>query len=211
MRIRSTLTAKSFYDALFYDALKPIYRPQPSETSPLLSADGSTLLTDKNAILKRWDEHFNNVLNRPSAINAVDIECMPQVTISTSLAEPPKESEVKKAIKLLSNGKAPGSDSIPAKIYKSGGPVLLQKLTELFQTMWQQEVIAQQFKHVSIIHLYKRKENSQSCDNHRGISLLVIGAKSLPESSSTASLNTWKMNTCQRVSAASESAEGQWT
>ncbi|KAJ1099508.1 hypothetical protein NDU88_004609 [Pleurodeles waltl] len=32
---------------------------------------------------------------------------MPQVTINTSLAEPPKESEFKEAIKLLSSGKAP--------------------------------------------------------------------------------------------------------
>ncbi|KAJ1201863.1 hypothetical protein NDU88_005667 [Pleurodeles waltl] len=116
---------------LFYDALKTIYKPQSSGTSPLLSANGSTLLTDKNAILKRWAENFNNVLNRPASINAEAI----------SLADPPKESEVKEAIKLLSNGKAPCSNSIPAELYKAGGPVLLQKLTKLFHTMWQQQVI----------------------------------------------------------------------
>ncbi|KAJ1088138.1 hypothetical protein NDU88_001297 [Pleurodeles waltl] len=121
----------------FYDALKIIYGPQSSGTSPLLSADGSTLLTDKNAILKRWAEHFSNVLNRPSTISAKVIKCMPQVTINTSLAEPPKESKVKEAIKLLPNGKVAGSDSIPAKKFKAGGPVLLQKLIELFQTMCQ--------------------------------------------------------------------------
>ncbi|KAJ1132651.1 hypothetical protein NDU88_010958 [Pleurodeles waltl] len=37
----------------FYDALKSIYMIKSSGTLPLLSADGSTLLTDKNAILKR--------------------------------------------------------------------------------------------------------------------------------------------------------------
>ncbi|KAJ1104860.1 hypothetical protein NDU88_002269 [Pleurodeles waltl] len=41
----------------FYDALKTIYGLQSSGTSPLLSADGSTLLTDKNAILKRALQH----------------------------------------------------------------------------------------------------------------------------------------------------------
>ncbi|KAJ1154962.1 hypothetical protein NDU88_007701 [Pleurodeles waltl] len=86
-----------------FDALKTIHGPQFSGTSPLLSADGCTLLTNKNAILKRWAGCFNSVLNRPFSINAEAIDRMPQVTINTSLAEPPKESEVKEAIKLLSN------------------------------------------------------------------------------------------------------------
>ncbi|KAJ1119173.1 hypothetical protein NDU88_007359 [Pleurodeles waltl] len=109
----------------FSDSLKTIYGSQSSGTSPLLTANGSTLLTDKNAILKRWAEHFNNVLNKSSSINAKAIDRMLQVAINTSLAELPKESEVKEAIKLLSNGKAPGSDSFLAEMYKAGGPVLL--------------------------------------------------------------------------------------
>ena len=44
----------------FHDALKTIYGPKSSSATPLLSADGSTLLTDKDAILKRWAEHFNH-------------------------------------------------------------------------------------------------------------------------------------------------------
>ena len=35
------------------------------------------------------------------------------------------------------------------------------------------------FKDASIIHLYKRKGNSQVCDNHRGIFLLSIAGKIL--------------------------------
>ena len=53
----------------FHDALKTIYGPKSSGTTPLPSADGSTLLTDKDAILKRWAEHFNSVLNCPSFVN----------------------------------------------------------------------------------------------------------------------------------------------
>ena len=34
----------------FFDALKTIYGPQSSGTTPLLSADGTSLLTDKKAI-----------------------------------------------------------------------------------------------------------------------------------------------------------------
>ena len=84
-----------------------------------------------------------------------------------------------KAIKLLSSGKAPGSDAIPAEIYKVGGPPEAEKLTELFHIMWRKEAIHQEFKDATIIHLFKREGNPQVCDNHRGISLLSIAGKIL--------------------------------
>ena len=62
---------------MFFDALKTIYGPQCSGTT--LSADGTGLLTDKEAILKRWAEHFDGVLNRPSSINDKAINRLPQV------------------------------------------------------------------------------------------------------------------------------------
>ena len=51
------------------------------------------------------------------------------------LDELPTVSETVKAIKLLSSGKAPGSDAIPAEICKAGGPPVAEKLTELFHIM----------------------------------------------------------------------------
>ena len=38
----------------FFHALKIIYGPQSSGTSPLVSAYGTSLLADKEVILKRW-------------------------------------------------------------------------------------------------------------------------------------------------------------
>ena len=84
-----------------------------------------------------------------------------------------------KAIKLLSSGKAPGSDAIPAEIYKAGGAPVAKKMTELFHIMWRKEANPQELKDASIIHLFKRKGNPQLCDNHRGISLLSIAGKVL--------------------------------
>ena len=37
---------------------------------------------------------------------------------------------------------------------------MAEKLTELFHCMWRKEIIPQEFKGASIIHLYKRKGNS---------------------------------------------------
>ena len=152
-----------------HDSLKTIYGPKSSGATPLLSADGSTLLTD--AILKRWAEHFNSVLNRPSSVNDNAIIKLPQIEHNALLDEFPTVTETRKAFQHLSSGKAPGTYAIPAEVYKAGGLPIAENLTELFQCMWRKEAIPQDFKDASIIHLYKRKGNPQVCDNHRGISL----------------------------------------
>ena len=160
----------------FFGALKTIYGPQSSGTTPLLSVDETSILTDKEAILKRWAEHFDGVLNRPSSITDEAINKLP---CNSLLDELPTVSETVKAIKLLSSGKTPGSDAIPVEIYKAGDPPIAEKLTKLFHIMRRKEAIPQEFKDVTIIHLFKRKGNPQVCDNHRGISLLSIAGKIL--------------------------------
>ena len=105
----------------FHDALKTIYDPKRSGATTLLSADGSTLLTDREAILKRWAEHFNSVLNRPSRINEDAIDRLTQTESNVLLDEFPTVMETRKAVQQLSSGKAPGADAILAEVYKAGG------------------------------------------------------------------------------------------
>ena len=163
-----------------YASLSAVYGRQSTAGSPpLLDATGEHLITDKAAILERWGEHFENVLNRPSSVNEEAINRLPQVDINMSLAAVPTQEEVDKAISSLSSGKAPGSDGIPAEVFSSGGPALTSKLLELFQLMWKNEELPQEFKDASITHLYKNKGNRRVCDNHRGISLLEIAGKVL--------------------------------
>ena len=82
---------KSFADRKdmkkFFDELKTLYGPQSSGNTPLLSTDKTSLLTDKEAILKRWTEHFD----RPSSINdeainrVQQVECHPHLESSIGL------------------------------------------------------------------------------------------------------------------------------
>ena len=132
----------------FHDALKTIYGPKSSGAT-LLSADGNTLLTDKEAILERWAEHFNSVLNRPSSINQDAIDRLPQIECNVLLDEFPTVTETRKAVQQLSSGKAPGADAIPAEVYKAGGLPMAEKLTELFHCMWRKEAIPQEFEDAS--------------------------------------------------------------
>ena len=48
----------------FYEALKAVYGPSHQIQAPLRSSDGCTLLTDKEAIIQRWSDHFEG-LQRP--------------------------------------------------------------------------------------------------------------------------------------------------
>ena len=89
----------------------------------------------------------------------------------------PTVTETRKAIQHLSPRKAPGTDAVPAEVYKAGGLPMVEKLTELIQCMWRKEAIPQDFKDASIIHLYKWKRNPQVCDNHSY--LLSIAGKIL--------------------------------
>ena len=58
----------------FYDGLKAVYGNQSCGATPLTSADGRTRITDRSEILKRWAEHFNDVLNRPSTISLAAVD-----------------------------------------------------------------------------------------------------------------------------------------
>ncbi|BHF69233.1 hypothetical protein SprV_0301227600 [Sparganum proliferum] len=150
----------------FFSAVKAVHGSPTKGTAPLLSADGSTLLTEKTQILQRWAEHFRGVLNRPSTISDAVIASLPQVATNADNDIPPSIHETVRAVQQLSSGKAPGSDAIPAEVYKHGGPPLMDQLTALYQEMWRQGEVPQNFKDATIVHLYKQKGNHQLCDNH---------------------------------------------
>ncbi|BHF83486.1 hypothetical protein SprV_0902662900 [Sparganum proliferum] len=138
------------------------------------SADGSTLLTEKTHILRRWAGHFRGVLNRPFIISDAAIARLPQEEINADLDLPPSLHETIRAVQQLSSGKAPGSNVIPVEIYKHCDPQLMTHLTALFQVMWCHREVPQDVKDATIVHLYKRNGNCQFCDNHRGIPMLNI-------------------------------------
>ncbi|BHF58274.1 hypothetical protein SprV_0100122600 [Sparganum proliferum] len=53
----------------FLSAIETVYGPPTKATEPLLSAEGTILLTKKTQTLQRWAEHFRGVLNRTSTIS----------------------------------------------------------------------------------------------------------------------------------------------
>ena len=89
----------------FYDAVKGVYGPSTRGTSPLLSTDGTKLISDRNEILNRWVEHFNELLNRASTVQQNSVDNIKQQPVQERLADRPTKAEIRKAIKLLQSGK----------------------------------------------------------------------------------------------------------
>ena len=163
----------------FYAALREVYGPSFDTVSPVLTKDGQSLLVEKEKILARWAEHFNDVLNIPSTCDLATFEAMPQLPIQNALDLPPTLQEVETVIKVMKNGKSPGADGITAEVLKAGGSTMTVHLLELYKRYWSQGCLPQDFKDASIVHLFKRKGARTVCDNHRGISLLSVPGKVL--------------------------------
>ena len=137
----------------FYSSLKKVYGPTSAGSSLLLNADRTKPILKKNNIPGRWAEDFDSVLNRLSSINDKAIEQQPQVPVNESLDITPTLGKVQITIHQLSRGKAPGSDSIPAEIYKEGGSALTSKLLTLIQLIGVKEQLPKDFKDASINHI----------------------------------------------------------
>ena len=163
----------------FYEGLKVACGPSHQIQSPLRSADGHTLFTDKASILNRWSEHFQSLFSASRTVQESAILRIPQEPTKPELDLPPTLDETIKAIEKLKNGKAAGGDGIPAEIWKHGGETLHTKLHKLFVCCWENEVIPKELRDAVIITLYKNKGEKSDCSNYRGITLLSIAGKIL--------------------------------
>ena len=82
-------------------------------------------------------------------------------------------------MKQISTLKAIESDVVLAEVCKSGDTAPHDSLVYLFQTLWEKKQQPQEFTDDTIVHVFKRNGNHQSCKSHRGISLLSIGGNTL--------------------------------
>jgi hypothetical protein len=96
-----------------------------------VSSQERELLTNKNQVLARWKEHFEEHLNEGSKSE--------QQTRPVDLTDDgvdidlPSCEEIQVALKYLQNNKAAGANSIAAELLKNGGPNLVDALHDLLQ------------------------------------------------------------------------------
>lgn len=65
----------------------------------------------------------------------------------------------------MKNNKASGKDGIPSEVFKSLTPELVDNLDRLFNLIWENGKVRQDFKDAILINLYKKKGNRSECGN----------------------------------------------
>ena len=115
----------------FYEAIKIAYGPRQNTNAPLLSEDGRILHKDSNAILERWTEYLNTLLNHQIPSTEEFIEDLPLLPTIHDLDEIPTLDEVTKACRSLKNGKAAGPDGLPGEVFKYADPTVIESLHSL--------------------------------------------------------------------------------
>nr|KAG5700908.1 hypothetical protein BaRGS_012315 [Batillaria attramentaria] len=142
---------------------------------PVKDKNGQPLTTTEEQ-LKRWAEHFRELLNRPIPETPPDIP--PAETELPINCDNPSKAEIRKAIMTLRNGEAAGPDEIPAEAIKADTETAVNMLHSLFSKIWEKEEVPAQWKEGIVIKLPK-KGDLRDCSNYRGIMLLSVPGKVL--------------------------------
>jgi hypothetical protein len=158
-----------------YQIIRTLSGRKATTSVPIKDKSGK-LLTTETEQEKRWQEHFEEVLNRPAPSIPADIpEAENDLPVNT---EPPTITEIEKAIRSLKNGKAPGTDNLNAELFKTDPKQAANALHPLFQAIWKEENIPEQWRKGTIVKVPK-KGNLADCNNWRGITLLSSPSKVL--------------------------------
>ena len=104
--------------------------------------------TEKGDILNRWKDIFNEVLNSTDQDKGPSI--MQDHKDTNEEDSSPTIEEVEMAVQKLKNYKAPGTDNIPAELFKYGGKELAKHLRTIIEDNWQKEKMPTEWN-VSII------------------------------------------------------------
>lgn len=138
------------------------------------------MIGDEKGIMERWVEYFEDLLNDTEEMileprdqgsedqmeGADEEETVPEVTLN----------EVKDAISLMRNNRAPGEDGIPAELFKYGGEEVMRSMYTLIRSIWESEQIPEDWNTAVICPIHKKNDKTV-CSNYRGISLLNVAYK----------------------------------
>ena len=160
-----------------YGITKTICNERTHKNTAINDRGGKTI-TDDSSRLARWKEHFEEILSRPPPTNPMVITADEVPEIEEISTRPISKGEVKNAISSQKNGKTAGVDNIVEELLKADINTTTQKLHEVIQMIWENEVMPHEWLKGLIVKLPK-KGNLKECTNWRGITLLVIASKVL--------------------------------
>ena len=109
--------------------------------------------------MKRWVEHYGELSSTENTTTDEAFDAIESLPVMTELDTQPTEHDLSKDIDSLTNGKAPGKDTIQPKIIKHGQSVLLHQLHVLLLLWLKEGTIPRDMRDANIvgITLYKNK------------------------------------------------------
>jgi hypothetical protein len=142
----------------FYKRLNDVRRPFESQVAMCRAKNGE-LLTNKNQVLARWKEQFEEHLKKGAESEQptcpVDLRDDDGVDIDLSSRE-----KLEGALKYLKSNKAACADSIAAELLKNGGPNLVGALHEVIQQAWTSETLPRSWTEGYCVQCISRAINS---------------------------------------------------
>ena len=81
--------------------------------------------------------------------------------------------QVEKCVKTQKNGKAAGPDDIPYEFYRNAGEVMIDRMTELFNDVWEEERMPRKWNECRVTLIYEGGYTSRyDLKNYRPIVLV---------------------------------------
>ena len=148
---------------LMHDEIKKLTgKKRSNEPSLSIKDKNGKLLHDKDKILERWKEYIGELFddNRPEMPSMVNSDGPPIL-----------RNEVENALRKMKNGKAAGSDEITAEMLKALGDFGINKLTKLFNDIYDTGFLPDEMLASTYITLPK-KPKATECGDYRTLSLM---------------------------------------
>lgn len=161
---------------VLYETTKKLSGRHNTTAKPVKDKNGR-LLTAPMDQMKRWHEHFNELLNiqaDSTVSDAFSPARVPRVQRINSAA--PTVREIEEAIASMKSNKSPGIDQITSEMLKANPKISAQLLHPIFKKIWEDEVFPDDWLQGILVKVPKKGDLSD-CDNWRGIMLLCCPVK----------------------------------
>jgi hypothetical protein len=133
----------------------------------LCRGTNNEILSKEEEIKTRWKTYFQDLLTTTATAehsNPLEVTYANQADTEEELeGEPSDILDIVMAIKSMHNNKSPGTDNIPAELYKKGGGLLLNKIHSLIKGIWREEKMPIDWTTNIIVPIYKNRGDKLQC------------------------------------------------
>ena len=138
---KTQMMEQDFHQNNSYNLFKSVKELEgiPQKTIHTVTDKQGKKLTNINSILKRWQEHFEEHLNKEFPHHEAAIDGINENNHRDEPLDPITKDEVRRSISAMKNRKAPGVDAISAEVLKAGGDEMIKFLVMLFNKVWREE------------------------------------------------------------------------